>query len=78
MPVVCFEHLATSYPLHVYVTVSKNHGYTIGEVIRRKFDPEIRLLIMYYNHQFLLEQKEIEKMNEEQEQMREEVNMSGR
>lgn len=51
--------------MRVYVEVSKNHGYSIGDVIRYKFTPEIRLLIMYYNHQLRLEQGEIEKMNEE-------------
>lgn len=51
--------------MQVYVEVSKNHGYSIGEVIRGKFDPEIRLLIMYYNHVFRLEQKEYEKMKEQ-------------
>ena len=53
--------------MRVYVEVSKNHGYSIGEVIRGKFNPEIKLLIMYYNHVFRLEQREYEKMKEEQE-----------
>ena len=53
--------------MRVYVEVSKNHGYSIGEVIRRKFDPEIKLLIMYYNHVFKTEQHEYEKTKEEQE-----------
>ena len=33
--------------------------------MRGKFTPEIRLLIQYYNHKFRLEQKEIEKMEKE-------------
>ena len=53
--------------MRVYVEVSKNHGYSIGEVIRGKFNPEIKLLIMYYNHVFRLEQRGYEKMKEEQE-----------
>jgi hypothetical protein len=53
--------------MRVYVEVAKNHGYTIGEVIRGKFTPEIKLLIMYYNHMFRLEQKEYEEMKEKQE-----------
>ena len=64
----CFERLTKSYPLHVYVEVSKNHGYTLGEVMRHKFHPEIRLLIMYYNHKFLSEQREYEKMEKEREE----------
>lgn len=50
--------------MRVYVEVSKNHGYSIGEVIRGKFTPEIKLLIMYYNHVFRLEQQEYEEMKE--------------
>lgn len=53
--------------MRVYVEVSKNHNIPIGDVIRHKFDPEIKLLIMYYNHVFRLEQEEYEKMKEEQE-----------
>lgn len=53
--------------MRVYVEVSKNHGYSIGEVIRGKHNPEIKLLIMYYNHVFRQEQHEYEKMKEEQE-----------
>ena len=53
--------------MRVYVEVAQNHGYTIGEVIRGKFTPEIKLLIMYYNHMFRLEQKEYEEMKEKQE-----------
>jgi hypothetical protein len=48
--------------MQVYVEVSKNHGYSIGEVIRGRFTPEIRLLIIHYNHMFRLEQHENEKM----------------
>lgn len=52
--------------MRVYVEVSKNHNYSIGYVISHMFDPEIRLLIMYYNNLFILEQKEYEKMKKEQ------------
>lgn len=62
-----FVNLIKSYPMRVYVEVSKNHNIPIGDVIRHKFDPEIKLLIMYYNHVFRLEQEEYEKMKEEQE-----------
>lgn len=51
--------------MQVYVEVSKNHGYSIAEVIRGKFTPEINLLIRYYNHKFRVEQKEYEKMEKE-------------
>ena len=53
--------------MRVYVEVSKNHNIPIGEVIRRKFDPEVKILIMYYNHIFRLEHQEMEKIKEENE-----------
>ncbi len=53
--------------MRCYIEVSRNHGYSIGEVIRGKFDPEIQLLIRYYNHQFHLEHHEYEKMKKEHE-----------
>jgi ABC-type uncharacterized transport system substrate-binding protein len=53
--------------MQVYVEVSANHNIPIVEVIRGKFTPSIRLLIMYYNNKFRTEQKEIEKMEKELE-----------
>ena len=47
--------------------VSANHNIPIVEVIRGKFTPSIRLLIMYYNNKFRTESKEIEKMEKELE-----------
>lgn len=52
----------------MYVEVSKNHGYSLGEVIRNKFDPEVRLLIQFYNHQFHLEYHEYEKLEKQMEE----------
>ena len=68
-----FKRLVTSYPMKVYVTVSRNHNIPIMDVIMRKFCPDIKLLLMYYNHQFLLEQQEYEEIKEEQENMMKEV-----
>lgn len=65
----CFENLAKSYIMQVYVEVSKNHNIPLAEVIKRKFDPEIRLLIMYYNHQFRLQQREYDDMKDKQEEV---------
>ncbi len=53
--------------MQVYVEVSSNHGIPIEEVIRGKFTPSIRLLIMYYNNKFRTEQKEYDEMTEELE-----------
>ena len=51
--------------MQVYVEVSRNHGYTITEVIKGKFKPEIQLLIRYYNHKFRMEEKEYKKLEKE-------------
>ena len=56
--------------MRVYVEVSKNHGYTVGEVIRRKFEPEIQLLIRYYSYQFYEEYHEYERIEKEQNKMK--------
>lgn len=60
--------------MQLYVEVSRNHGYTVTEVIRGKFTPEIRLLITYYNNKIRMEQKEYEKMEKEMKQHEREVN----
>ena len=55
--------------MQVYVELSANHGYTLDEVIRGKFTPVIRMLIMYYNNKFRREQKEIERIERENKKM---------
>lgn len=54
--------------MQVYIEVSRNHNIPITDVIRGKFRPETRLLIMYYNNKFRLEQKEVEKMEKKMKQ----------
>lgn len=61
----CFNSFAQTYMMQVFVEVSKNHNYSLEYVMRNRFNPEIKLLILYYNHKFRLEQKEYEKMEEE-------------
>jgi len=56
--------------MQCYIEVSRNHGYTVTEVIRGKFTPEIKLLLMYYNNKFRTEQKEYEKMEKELEKQK--------
>ena len=51
--------------MQVYIEVSKNHNIPIDEVIRKKFTPSIRLLIMYYNNKFRLEEKEAKKIEKQ-------------
>lgn len=55
--------------MQVYIEVSKNHNIPLDEVIRGKFTPSIRLLIMYYNNKFRLEEKEIQKIEKEHEKL---------
>ena len=59
--------------MRVYMTVSEKHNIPVSEVIRGKFDPEIQLYILYYNHLFRTEQEEYEGMIEEQERQLREV-----
>ena len=54
--------------MQVYVEVSKNHNIPLTRVIREKFTPEIRLLIMYYNNKIRTEQKEYQKMENKMKQ----------
>lgn len=58
----------------MYVEVSKNHGIPIEDVIRYKFTPQIRVLIMYYNYRIREEQKEYERIERENEKIRNEMN----
>lgn len=53
--------------MRVYVEVSKNHNYKLEYVIRHKFDPEIKILLMYYNNLFRIEAAEMEKMKKDAE-----------
>ena len=70
----CFAHLIKSYQMKVYVEVSKNHNYSIEYVIRHKFDPEIKILLMYYNNLFRMEAAEVEKMKNETEKNKSNIN----
>lgn len=56
--------------MRCYIEVSKNHNYRIGEVIQRKFEPEIQLLIRYYSNQFYEEYHEYERIEKEQKKMK--------
>ena len=60
--------------MRVYVEVSKNHNYSIDYVIKHKFDPEIKILLMYYNNLFRLEAAEVEKMKKETEKNNTNIN----
>ena len=42
---------------HIYVKVSGHLGVPVSEVVRRKFEPDIRVLIFYYHTQLINEEK---------------------
>ena len=52
--------------------VSKNHNIPLHTLIREKFRPENRILLMYYNNRLRLEQKEYEKIEEEMKEQKKE------
>ena len=49
----------------VYFEVAKHLGCTISEVIKRKFHPDIRVLIMKYNYDLELQLREAERIKKE-------------
>ena len=65
-----------SYPFQVYVEVSKNHNIPLHVLIREKFRPENRILLMYYNNLIRRKQKEYEKMEEEMKEKQQELEVN--
>ena len=65
-----------SYPFQVYVEVSKNHNIPLHVLIREKFRPENRILLMYYNNLIRRKQKEYEKMEEEMKEKQQEMEVN--
>lgn len=59
-----FEMINTRY-FQVYFEVSKHLGVPISQVIKNKFLPDYRILIMKYNYDLELKIKEAERMEKE-------------
>jgi hypothetical protein len=60
-----FFQLATSWQGEIYFRISQNHNYSIPYIIKHKFTPEIRFLIIKYHQQLLNEKEEAEKLERE-------------
>lgn len=54
--------LVTSFMGQVYFRCSKHLGIHVTEVIQKKFMPEMRLLIAFYSEEIRQEQREIDKI----------------
>ena len=60
-----FFQIANSLYGEVYFRISKQLGWLPSEVIRKKFTPDIRFLIMKYTQQILAEIKQSEELKEQ-------------
>ena len=60
----------------MYIEVSKNHNIPLHVLIREKFRPENRILLMYYNNLIRRKQKEYEKMEEELKEKQQEMEVN--
>ena len=59
-----FEMIRTRY-FQIYFEVSKHLGVPISEVIKNKFLPDYRILIMKYNYDLELKIREAERQKKE-------------
>lgn len=59
-----YFQLANSFYGEVYFRVSKHLGWLPSEVIKNKFNPDIKFLIFKYSHQIRLEIKQNEELKE--------------
>ena len=59
--------MANSFYGEVYFRVSKHLGIKVSDVIREKFSPDMRFLIMKYTQIIIKEVEQAEKMKEQSE-----------
>ena len=59
--------MANSFYGEVYFRVSKHLGVKVSDVIREKFSPDMRFLIMKYTQIIIKEVEQAEKMKEQSE-----------
>ena len=62
--------MANSWQGEIYFRISKHLGITMSEVIRKKFNPDIKLLIMKYHKQLLMEKEHAEEMQRQNEEIK--------
>ena len=60
--------LANSFYGEVYFRISKHLGWLPSEVIKNKFNPDIKFLIFKYSHQIRTEIEQHEKLQEKIEE----------
>ena len=61
--------LIKSFVGQVYFRVSKHLSIPISQVIREKFNPDMKLLIMFYSEEIRQEQREIQQLKEQTGEM---------
>lgn len=59
-----YFQLANSFYGEVYFRISKHLGWLPSEVIKKKFTPDIRFLIMKYTQQILAEARQAKEIKE--------------
>lgn len=64
-----YFQMANSLYGEVYFRISEHLSIPISEVIRRKFTPDIRFLIIKYTQRILTEIEESEKIKEQTNQL---------
>ena len=68
-----FFQITDSFMFEVYVKVSRHLNIPIIDVIRGKFDYNIRLLIMYYTRKIREEQEEIREIRKKNEELNKQI-----
>lgn len=64
-----YFQLANSFYGEVYFRISKHLGWLPSEVIKNKFTPDIKFLIMKYTQQILAEIKQAEEIKEKTKEL---------
>lgn len=65
-----FFQLVTSFMGEVYFRIAKDFGIMPTEVIRKKFTPDMRFLILKYSEQIRQEQKANKEMEDKLNEMK--------
>ncbi len=63
-----YFQLANSFYGEVYFRVSQHLGWLPSEVIKKKFLPDVKFLIMKYSQQLFREAEQAEKMKEKEKE----------
>jgi len=66
--------MANSWQGEIYFRVSKHLGMPVSEVIRKKFKPDIKFLMMKYHTQLEFEKEQAEEMAEQTSEINSQMN----